>query len=98
MPAHCSAPAATTSRAPNLRSSAERPPPFQAKGYGWTAVRFDSVEERTTDVRVALAPSGTVEVRVDPSLLAGPVAGEGRLVVQPLGHTYEQFGAYAGML
>jgi hypothetical protein len=36
--------------------------------------------------------------RLDPTLLAGHVLRSGRLIVQPLTHTYEQFGAYAGVL
>jgi RNA polymerase sigma-70 factor (ECF subfamily) len=42
----------------------------RAKGYGWTAVRFDAHETTTTAVRVVLEPAGSVRVRVDESILA----------------------------
>ena len=37
---------------------------LRARGFGWTAVRFDAVPGRTTDVRVPLRRAGTVRVRV----------------------------------
>ena len=36
----------------------------RAQGFGWTAVRFDAVPGRTTDVRVPMRRAGTVRVRV----------------------------------
>jgi hypothetical protein len=38
------------------------------------------------------------EARLDPTLVAEPVPTAGRLVIHPLAHSYEQFGAYAGLL
>jgi len=60
------------------------------------ATRLSFAEPRIEALFSRWVASG--ETRLDPSLLTGPVASEGHLVVQPLGHTYEQFGAYAGML
>jgi RNA polymerase sigma-70 factor (ECF subfamily) len=41
----------------------------RAKGYGWTAVRFEAPEATTTEVRVALRPAGTVDVRLPPAAI-----------------------------
>jgi hypothetical protein len=62
---------------------------------------FRATRLRFADPRVEALFSRWVasgEARLNPALLAGPVPGAGRLVIQPLAYSYQQFGAYAGQL
>ena len=60
------------------------------------AARLAFAEPRLEALFSRWAVSGAV--RLEASHLSDPLAGRGRLVLQPLPHRYEQFGAFAGVV